>query len=425
MGMKKAGAKRKPIEKRALPTDAVVNKINENNGEAGAAMLNAMAGVKKNIEYASKDILLSDIETNPDNAIFRQADTEEDIKTLAEDIDRNGLMHNLVVFPQVVDGKTKYVLLSGERRYLAIKSLAEKGNANWNTIRNCHVVTSYLTENEKKVLLYSANLQVRGGFADEAIRRKAIANFVKFLQLEPYNMTEADAKKAIKTLAPDATKNMDKDLRVEDEEKFNAALRVMLDRKQLTRAECDNYVRLEPDQQQKIAECFARLFAVDCHDEDTESSYLAEQRQLVKNAFREDIEEAVKEKDGNTAEELLNAAYQNFESKLAGFQQQCDAVAEAVGARDNEAVKEMEIAAAVAKEETKADKKVKTQRMSFVQRRLKDVVDKVDKGALDNKNYKKHLKDMTEDERRQDVETLNKLIEKATQLRDMIESSAN
>ena len=63
--------------------------------------------------------------------------------------------------------------------------------------------------------------------------------------------------------------------------------------------------------------------------------------------------------------------------------------------------------------------------MSFVQRRLKDVVDKVDKGALDNKNYKKHLKDMTEDERRQDVETLNKLIEKATQLRDMIESSAN
>lgn len=145
----------------------------------------------------------------------------------------------------------------------------------------------------------------------------------------------------------------------------------------------------------------------------------------MKNAFREDIEEAVKEKDGNTAEELLNAAYQNFESRLANFQHQSDAVAKAVEAQDVEAVKEMESAAAVAKEETKADKKVKTQRMSFVQRRLKDVVDKVDKGALDNKNYKKHLKDMTEDERRQDVETLNKLIEKATQLRDMIESSAN
>ena len=122
---------------------------------------------------------------------------------------------------------------------------------------------------------------------------------------------------------------------------------------------------------------------------------------------------------------MLNAAYQNFESRLANFQQQRDAVAEAVEAQDNEAVKEMESAAAVAKEEAKADKKVKTQRMSFVQRRLKDVVDKVDKGALDNKNYKKHLKDMTEDERRQDIETLNKLIEKATQLRDMIESSAN
>ena len=63
--------------------------------------------------------------------------------------------------------------------------------------------------------------------------------------------------------------------------------------------------------------------------------------------------------------------------------------------------------------------------MSFVQRRLKDVVKKVDKGALENKSYKKHLKNMTEDERKLDIETLNELIEKATQLRDMIESSAN
>ena len=42
---------------------------------------------------------------------------------LAEDIQRNGLMHNLVVFPQEENGKTVYVLLSGERRYRAMEYL--------------------------------------------------------------------------------------------------------------------------------------------------------------------------------------------------------------------------------------------------------------------------------------------------------------
>lgn len=422
MAMKNATARRQVKTTRELPKGAETKKINENNGAAGEVMQYTTSGFTT-IEYETKDIKLDDIETNPDNEIFRQADTDEDIERLAEDIDRNGLMHNLVVYEEQEDGETKYVLLSGERRYHAMKLLASRGNANWNKVSACHVVTSKLTDNEKKVLLYSANLQVRGGFADEAIRRKAVANFVKFLQLDPYKMTEADAKKAIKELAPDATKNINKDLRTENE--LNGNLHEMLDRKQLTRAECDNYVRLDPEQQQKIADCFARLFAVDCHDENSDGNHLAEQRQLAKNAFREDIEEAVKERDGNKAEVLLNAAYQNFESRLAEFQHQSDAVAEAVEAKDNEAVKEMESAAAVAKEEAKAEKKANTQRMSFVQRRLKDVVKKVDKGALGNKSYKKHLKNMTEDERKQDIETLNELIEKATQLRDMIESSAN
>ncbi len=46
---------------------------------------------------------------------------------LAEDIQRNGLMHNLVVFPQEENGKTVYVLLSGERRYRAMEYLEKRG----------------------------------------------------------------------------------------------------------------------------------------------------------------------------------------------------------------------------------------------------------------------------------------------------------
>ena len=66
---------------------------------------------------------MQDIELNPDNAIFRQLDTDEDVETLANDIDRNGLMHNLVVYPRTDGKQTKYVLLSGERRYKALNYL--------------------------------------------------------------------------------------------------------------------------------------------------------------------------------------------------------------------------------------------------------------------------------------------------------------
>ena len=76
-------------------------------------------------------------------------------------------MHNLVVYPRTDGKQTKYVLLSGERRYKALNYLQARGDAKWNTVKNCRVVTTPLSDNEKKVMLLSANLQVRGGFANE------------------------------------------------------------------------------------------------------------------------------------------------------------------------------------------------------------------------------------------------------------------
>ena len=135
MGMK-SPAKKKEIVKRSRPTDAELGKIDSNNGDAG----------HKSIEYEARDIALYDIRVNADNEIFRQADTQEDIVQLAEDIQRNGLMHNLVVFPQEENGKTVYVLLSGERRYRAMEYLEKRGDATWNTIKNCNVITTSLSE---------------------------------------------------------------------------------------------------------------------------------------------------------------------------------------------------------------------------------------------------------------------------------------
>ena len=69
-------------------------------------------------EYS--EININDIEENPDNALYRELDTEEDIALLADDIRRAGLLHNLVVFPKTGVGG-KYVLLSGERRLRALR----------------------------------------------------------------------------------------------------------------------------------------------------------------------------------------------------------------------------------------------------------------------------------------------------------------
>lgn len=93
----------------------------------------------------SRTIALNDIELNPDNELFRQEDQQEDIEKLAENIKSNGLLHNLVVY-QVKDGeKNKYILLSGERRYKAIKYLYEEQKSKkWEQIENCKVVSEEL-----------------------------------------------------------------------------------------------------------------------------------------------------------------------------------------------------------------------------------------------------------------------------------------
>ena len=175
MAMKKKPGRSK-VEVGIPSTEAVFSA--GNNNASGSLIANLATQNRAELAYELREIALQDIELNPDNAIFRQLDTDEDVETLANDIGRNGLMHNLVVFPQEENGKTVYVLLSGERRYRAMEYLEKRGDATWNTIKNCNVITTSLSENEKKVLLYSANLQVRGGFADEQIRRKAVAEFV-------------------------------------------------------------------------------------------------------------------------------------------------------------------------------------------------------------------------------------------------------
>ena len=150
MAMKKKPGRSK-VEVGIPSTEAVFSA--GNNNASGSLIANLATQNRAELAYELREIALQDIELNPDNAIFRQLDTDEDVETLANDIDRNGLMHNLVVYPRTDGKQTKYVLLSGERRYKALNYLQARGDAKCNTVKNCRVVTTPLSDNEKKVML--------------------------------------------------------------------------------------------------------------------------------------------------------------------------------------------------------------------------------------------------------------------------------
>lgn len=393
------GLKSKPKKgnekKLNIPTSSAAKEVNDN--DAGRALVGKIVG-NKTIEFENKDISLADIRLNPDNEIFRQNDNGEDIEILAEDIKRNGLLHNLVVFPEQEDGKTVYVLLSGERRYRALMLLQEK-DATWNAAKNCNVVTTPLSPNEKKVILYSANLQVRGGFGDEMIRRKASAEFIECLQEEPYNMNQAEAKKALKEISAASGKMIDRDLRLENE--LNKGLLKLLDDKKLKRSECDRLIKFEDKQQQELLSLYNRLFAINCVNE--------EDRDRIRNDTQQGLDDAWNGGSTEEREEKLEQVLQSFETGVAALETKM--TAEKFAETEKQAALEREIETAEKKAETK----------TFVQKTLQPLAGKIGK-KIATPAYKRGLKKMSREQRAEDIKTLTELIEKAAELKELLET---
>ena len=78
-----------------------------------------------------------------------------DIESLAEDISINGLNHNLVIRP-IENGE--YEIISGERRYTALKSLVDKGDNKYKKVP-CKIVN--LNDIDSEITLIQANAQTR------------------------------------------------------------------------------------------------------------------------------------------------------------------------------------------------------------------------------------------------------------------------
>lgn len=413
--------KKGPVTTPKLPNIEALKKVNNNNA---GAFYNDLLNAKHKIEYESRDISLFNIRTNPDNEIFREIDDDEDIRILADDIKRNGLLHNLVMFPSTEEGKEVYVLLSGERRYRALKLLVEEGDTSWQIVRNCNIITTELSDNEKKVLLYSANLQVRGGLNDEAVRRKAVSEFIECLQKEPYNMNRVDALKAIKSVSSVNPKTIDRDARLED--KLRGTLKELLDAKFLSRSECESYLRFDDEKQEEIGQKYQELNAVDCHGdtgEEAGKNHIEVMRDTLHDTFREYLFSALQQRTRAEHEETYKKSIEYFDSELQGLKKKAEEFGIIKECNTPEEVADFEYDAQkdATKDVAKKEREAADISVSAVLKTTPTIIKKLQR-VYSNKSYEKALRHVSQESRDSDIAALEEVIEIATKLKEKIKA---
>lgn len=413
--------KKGPVTTPKLPNIEALKKVNNNNA---GAFYNDLLNAKHKIEYESRDISLFNIRTNPDNEIFREIDDDEDIRILADDIKRNGLLHNLVMFPSTEEGREVYVLLSGERRYRALKLLVEEGDTSWQIVRNCNIITTELSNNEKKVLLYSANLQVRGGLNDEAVRRKAVSEFIECLQKEPYNMNRVDALKAIKSVSSVNPKTIDRDARLED--KLRGTLKELLDAKFLSRSECESYLRFDDEKQEEIGQKYQELNAVDCHGdagEEAGKNHIEVMRDTLHDTFREYLFSALQQRTRAEHEETYKKSIEYFDSELQELKKKAEEFGIIKECNTPEEVADFEYDAQkdATKDVAKKEREAADISVSAVLKTTPTIIKKLQR-VYSNKSYEKALRHVSQESRDSDIAALEEVIEMATKLKEKIKA---
>lgn len=413
--------KKGPVTTPKLPNIEALKKVNNNNA---GAFYNDLLNAKHKIEYESRDISLFNIRTNPDNEIFREIDDDEDIRILADDIKRNGLLHNLVMFPSTEEGREVYVLLSGERRYRALKLLVEEGDTSWQIVRNCNIITTELSDNEKKVLLYSANLQVRGGLNDEAVRRKAVSEFIECLQKEPYNMNRVDALKAIKSVSSVNPKTIDRDARLED--KLRGTLKELLDAKFLSRSECESYLRFDDEKQEEIGQKYQELNAVDCHGdtgEEVGKNHIEVMRDTLHDTFREYLLSALQQRTRAEHEETYKKSIEYFDSELQELKKKAEEFGIIKECNTPEEVADFEYDAQkdATKDVAKKEREAADISVSAVLKTTPTIIKKLQR-VYSNKSYEKALRHVSQESRDSDIAALEEVIEMATKLKEKIKA---
>ncbi len=245
------------------------------------------------------------IQLNPAND-YRRQDNDDSIRSLAEDIDRQGLLHNLVVSEKVENGQTTYLLISGERRLRAIRLLTERevekvknggtGDPGKYATVNCRVVKG-LTDRQEMIMLDAANLQTRGGAGDEAATRKAMVRYRENVMAE-YGLSDRQVRDIIVDMSPMGFTTVNSNLIIEDN--LRAELKNMLDSNEINKKQALAFAKLTQGQQKLVSDSISGLKAV-CVKNDTD--YANQVKKAVQGFF-----EATEQKTDKKINESLEKA---------------------------------------------------------------------------------------------------------------------
>lgn len=241
-------------------------------------------------------VAVSKIRINPAND-YRDRDNEDSIRSLAEDISRQGLLHNLVVSEKEEDGSTYYLLISGERRLRAIRMLterevekAQRGEAadpgRFRTV-NCRVVKG-LSDRREMIMLDAANLQTRGGAGDEAATRKAMVRYRENVMAE-YGLTEEQVREIIVDMSPVGLTTVNSNFIIEDS--LRAELKNLLDSNEINKKQALGFAKLSQLQQKLVSDSVNSLKEA-CARKG--SDYSEEVKKAVKGFFEATEEKADK-----------------------------------------------------------------------------------------------------------------------------------
>lgn len=212
------------------------------NSNKSVFLQNVIEGEKAEYQY----IQVNNIEFNKEND-YANEDSDESIRELANDIKRNGLLHNIVV-SYTPEGK--YKLLSGERRLKSYQLLlAETGDTKYQTIYA--LIRKGLSETEEMIILDAANLQARGGMSGEKRYRKASVRFIANLKRQ-FGISEDEAIALTKQYAGVTDAVIEKNVAIETE--LHPAILSLLDSGEISKQQAYEYSRLDEDFQKIIGE---------------------------------------------------------------------------------------------------------------------------------------------------------------------------
>lgn len=206
---------------------------------------------------------------------------KEKIVELAESIQQNGLLHNIVLSKKE---NGRYKILAGERRTRAIAYLREQNPESWQDTEA--LVYEGLSPRQEEIIMDASNLHSRGNGGNEEQLRKATARYYKNIK-EEYGLTDKEAMKAATETYSGSGNTIRTNVKIE--ENLHPGFTEALDAGQLAKGDASVIADMDSQEQEELYSIF----------QDTED---AEERSALVHQAVSNQSEKKKEKKKKKAE---------------------------------------------------------------------------------------------------------------------------